>query len=179
MNNPYLAAFTAARDAGQLTPLLDADDAERRSIETIEQGLTRLDPSDLAAAARDFTEVQYASIGIGRHPSSLDDEVRVRSLLAVGDVLLAALPRELARLTAVPDPAPGDAYPALEKAITYLATVGRLEKRVGEARHSRFIFAARNVSMRADLSAQYEREHAAQLAAYEQHVRSGGPVELP
>jgi len=185
MNNPYLTAFCAVRDSGELTPLLDAHDAERRAIETIERGLAQLDPSDLAAAARDFTSAEYARLGFpdeversierafGRDPADAAICDVTRSLLSVADVALGALRRELDRLTDEPPLVAGDVYPFVVEGLTYLAITGLLEKRLGKLRQESYIHTARGQALSVALSTTREHEALARLTDYEQRVRNG------
>lgn len=189
MSNPYLAVFCAVRECGQLTPLLDAHDADRRGIETLEQGLARLTPSELAAAARDFTGTEYSQLGFpsgleplldrffGRDYSDAGISDATRALLSVADVALGALPRELDRLTIDPVVSETNVYPAVVDGLVYLAIAGLFEKRIGTERQASYLFAARSKSMSIERSVERERDAVAKLAAYEQQVRAG--VLLP
>ena len=191
MSNPYLTVFATVRERGSLTPLLDAHDAERRAVEVVEQGLTRLDPSDLAAAARDFTDTEYSRLGFPSGLEPLLDQFfdrdyndagvsdATRALLSVADVALGALPRELDRLTIDPVVSETSAYTPFVEGLTYLAIAGLLEKRIGAERQRAYIFAARSQKMTATSSADREQEALAKLAAYEQQVRSGQLLPRP
>ena len=191
MSNPYLAAFLDVREREQLTPLLDAHDADRRGIEALEQGLARLTPAELATAARDFTGTEYSRLGFpsgleplldqffGRDYSDAGISDATRALLSVADVALGALPRELDRLTLDPDVPETSGYPFFVEGLTYLAIAGLLEKRIGTERQASYIFAARSKSMSTDRAVEREREAVAKLAAYEQQVRAGTLLPRP
>jgi hypothetical protein len=187
MSNPYVAAFLDVREREQLTPLLDAHDAERRAIETIERGFARLDPTDLVAAARDFTTAEYGKLGFpgeiessldrlyGRASGLYDDAIpeNTRALLSVADIALGALPRELDRLTIDPVAPTANVYPTLVDGLVYVAVAGLLEKRIGQLRQERYVHAARGQSVSLSLATTREADAVASLAEYEQGILRG------